>query len=252
MADISAQYSSLTADATHFLCVQIAPVGYQHPTWRNVFMYLPVVFTVSAAIISLLVSFSTFNEGEHDIFLLGSNYALLPGVLRLKTPGFFDLVLYAQFVVISGQFNIDYPRFYSLFISNFSWSFLLFPSGWLQPVISQMFPTIADNDHISYPGWSLYKRQEIDNQNMTSLNSTQVNVEGTAMGDFALAVGVDINALFFTFMVYMLIIAISCVTFCLIVWSIFYFSEISADNKKIGRRSKKMKDFTIGKRLDLM
>ncbi|KAI8890675.1 hypothetical protein K501DRAFT_205888 [Backusella circina FSU 941] len=246
LADISAQYSSLTANATHFLCVQIAPVGYQHPTWRQVFLYLPIVFTASAAIISLLVSFSTFNEGEHDVFLLGSNYAMLPGVLRLKTPGFFDLVFYAQFVVVSGQFNIDYPRFYSLFISNFSWSFFLFSTGWLQPVISNMFPSTIDNLYTSYPGWSLYKRQEIDQQNITNTNSTQINVGGTSMGDFALAVGIDINALFFTFMVYMLIIAISCVTFCLIVWSIFYFSEKSADNKSFERRSKKMWDFTIG------
>lgn len=249
LADITAQYSAITADSTHLVCIQVAPVGYQHPTWRNIFTWLPISFTVSAAIISLIASFTIFHDddtAEHNIFLFGSNYAMLPGVLRLKTPGFFDLVFYSQFIVTVGQFNIDYPRFHALFTSNFSWSFLLFnESTWLNGIISTIFFSSASDSVVtSVPGYSINKRQEIFN--VTS-DTSKVNVAGTGMSDFAIATGIDINALFFTLMVYMLLITASCLVLCFLVWAVLFIVGKTTDRISLVKKSNNMWDFTLGK-----
>lgn len=250
MADITAQYSAIAADSTHLVCIQFAPVGYQHPTWRNIFTWLPISFTISAAIISLIASFTIFHDDDaagHDIFLFGSNYAMLPGVLRLKTPGFFDLIFYSQFIVTVGQFNIEYPRFHALFTSNFSWSFLLFnQSNWLNNVISGLFQSsISPIESIaSVPGYSIYKRQELIN---ATTDTSKVNIVGTGMSDFAIATGIDINALFFTMMVYLLLIIASCLILCFLVWAILFIVGKSTNRTSFITKSNKMWDFTLGK-----
>lgn len=246
LADITAQYSAVTADS-HLVCIQLAPVGYQHPTWRNLFTWLPISFTAFAAIMSIISSFTIFHhdEASHDIFLFGSNYAMLPGVLRIKTPGFFDLVFYAQFIVTVGQFNIEYPRFHALFTSNFSWSFLLFQSSsWLNQVMTGLFPTFT-NPINSVPGYTLNKRQEILN-GTEELN--QVDVAGTGMADFAMATGIDINALFFTLMVYTLLIISCCLVLCFFVWVGLFLIGKLTDRIHLLKKASKMWDFTLGKK----
>lgn len=250
MADITAQYSAIDADSNHLVCIMFAPVGYQHPTWQKIFTFLPIGFTVAAAILSLIASFTIFHEGgEHDIFLLSSNYAMLPGVLRLKTPGFFDLVFYAQFIVMAGQFNIGYPRFHALFTSNFSWSFLLFESSWLDNIIHTIFQSSSSpiEEIASIPRHSIYKRQ-IANSTAVPVNDINngVDVAGTGMMNFATASGIDINALFFTFLVYTLIIMVSCIALCCITWAVLFIIGALNKRKKYIIMSKKMWDFSIG------
>lgn len=233
----------------------MAPVGYQHPLWRNIFLWLPIGITFSAAIISLIASFTIFHDSaEHDIFLFSSNYAMLPGVLRLKTPGVFDLIFYAQFIVITGQFNIDYPRFHALFSSNFSWSFLLFDeSRWLNGVIKSMFKASSSpiESVASIPGYSIYKRQ-VANTTATATSTAShtnatVDITGTGMSEFATATGIDINALFFTMMVYLLLIIGSCLVLCFLTWAVFYLTGKLTSSRQSMIHSKKMWDFTIGK-----
>lgn len=241
MADITAQYSAVDADSQHLICIQLAPVGYQHPVWQKIFTFLPVGLTVTAAILSLIASMIVFHhDAEHDIFLFSSNYAMLPGVLRLKTPGFFDLVFYAQFIVISGQLNIDYPRFFALFTSNFSWSFLLFQSTWLQSAIQGMFTSSQSPIEAiaSVPGSSLYKRE--------LPNKEGVDVIGTGILDFANASGIDINALFFTSLVYSLIILGSCALLCFSTWLILLLLGTFTDRRVYLAKSRKVLDFSIG------
>lgn len=254
LADITAQYSAIAADSTHLVCITLAPVGYQHPIWRTIFTWLPIGITITAAIISLIASFTIFHDddaAEHDIFLFSSNYAMLPGVLRLKTPGFFDLIFYSQFIVTTGLFNIDYPRFHALFTSNFAWSFLLNnDSRWLQQVTSSLFKSSsAFIENIgSIPGYSIYKRQLADNSTVMDNSATSfIDISGTGMSDFATAIGIDINALFFTMMVFLLLIIGSCLVLCSLVWSIFYLiGTFSNNGQKSIVKSKKMWDFTIG------
>jgi hypothetical protein len=244
LADITAQYSAIDADSQHLICVQFAPVGYQHPIWQKIFTFLPVGLTAIAAILSIIASMTIFHhEGEHDIFLFSSNYAMLPGVLRLKTPGFFDLVFYAQFIVIAGQFNIDYPRFFALFTSNFSWSFLLIQSPWLQSSIQDMFSSSQSPIEAiaSVPGSSLYKRQLPAGD-----NKKVVDVIGTGMLDFANASGIDMNALFFTFLVYALIILGSCAVLCILTWLVLFLLGTFTDYRKFLAQSRKVWNFSIG------
>ncbi|KAG1053602.1 hypothetical protein G6F43_004332 [Rhizopus delemar] len=247
LADITAQYSAVNPDSTPLICIRLAPVGYQHPTWRNVFIYIPIGFTIIAAITSLTVSLTTIENGEHDIFLFSSNYAMLPGVLRLKTPGFVDLIYYAQFIVTAGQFNMDYPRFHALFTSNFSWSFLLFRSEWLTNTIHTIFSRQEDdvNHHSSVPGLSIYKRQEV-NMPVRHKEDVSVNIMGTGMSDFSTAVGMDINGLFFTVLVYFLVIIGACLILCCLTWFMFCITGACSSRKKFTESSLKMWNFTIG------
>jgi hypothetical protein len=250
LADITAQYSAIDADSNHLVCIKFAPVGYQHPTWQKIFTFLPIGFTVAAAILSLIASFTIFHKGgEHDVFLLSSNYAMLPGVLRLKIPGFFDLVFYAQFIVMAGQFNINYPRFHALFTSNFSWSFLLFDSSWLDSIIQKIFQSSSSpiEGTASIPRISIYKRQIV---NSTAIPTKEINndveVTGTGMLNFATASGIDINALFFTFLVYTLIVIVSCIVLCCVIWAILFTIGTLNNRKKYIIMSKKVWDFFIG------
>ncbi|KAG0180631.1 hypothetical protein DFQ29_000291 [Apophysomyces sp. BC1021] len=200
LADVIARYSIYTGRQP-WTCLTIAPIGYQHPVWKNIFLYLPIAFIIFAAFTSLLASFATVPEAEHDIFLFTSNYANLPAVLRLKTPGFFDIIHYAQFIVVLGQLSLDYPQFYWLFTANFAWSSLLFPTSWLDRAVQDIFP---------------YKAK------LLSLNgNTQdpgVRVVGTGMAKFAHAVDIDINGLFLTCLVFFLIISACCALLCFLVW----------------------------------
>ncbi|CAO3658251.1 unnamed protein product [Rhizopus stolonifer] len=248
LADITAQYSAVSPDSSSLLCIKLAPVGYQHPVWRNVFIYLPVGFTVLAAITSLVVSLTSVEHGEHDMFLFSSNHAMLPGVLRLKTPGFVDLVYYSQFIVTAGQFNINYPRFHSLFTSNFSWSFLLFQSPWLADTILGMFqPENDELDRISsVPGLSIYRRQIAPLKNLVRMDATSVDIQGTGMSDFSTAIGMDINSLFFTVFVYFLIINAVALVLCFFTWIVFYTIGACSSRKVFTDRSLKMWDFTVG------
>ncbi|KAI9275015.1 hypothetical protein EDC94DRAFT_654432 [Helicostylum pulchrum] len=261
LADITAQYTATAADSSNLVCIRFAPVGYQHPTWRKIFTWLPVSFTISAAMISLIASLKVFNDSSYDVFLFSSNYALLPGILRLKTPGFFDLIFYCQFIVIVGQFNIDYPRFHALFTSNFSWSFLLFnQSGWLYGLINKLFAASVSSSSLSgeavmdmsVAGYSINKRQEAL---IHGTDTNVIRVAGTGMADFAIASGIDINVMFFTMMIYLLIIIGSCLILCFLGWIVLLFttnssssssSSVLNDNQDSKTKSEKMLDFTIG------
>lgn len=255
LADITAQYAATAADSSNLVCIRFAPVGYQHPVWRKIFTWLPVSFTISAAIISLIASLKVFNDSSYDMFLFSSNYALLPGILRLKTPGFFDLIFYCQFIVTVGQFNIDYPRFHALFTSNFSWSFLLFnQSGWLHGLITKLFAASSSLSgavtDMSVAGYSINKRQEAL---IHGTDKNVIHVAGTGMADFAIASGIDINVMFFTMMIYLLIIIGSCLILCFLGWIVFLLttSSVLDDSQDSKTKSEKMLDFTIGKYINV-
>ncbi|KAI7868296.1 hypothetical protein BDF14DRAFT_1694884, partial [Spinellus fusiger] len=181
LADISAHYSVLTAEKTPLLCTTLASVGYQHTTWRYIFILVPIVFAVFAVFVSLIVSFSAFNESEYDIFLFISNYAILPAILRLKTPGLFDLIYYAQFIVTTGQLSLSYPAFYSLFTSNFSWSFFLIPVQWINAILKTSLD-LDLQDTTNRAGIQLIKRQVLST--LSPLSSLP-DGSGTGMGTFA-------------------------------------------------------------------
>ncbi|KAI9016432.1 hypothetical protein CLU79DRAFT_721231 [Phycomyces nitens] len=209
LGDISSTLT-LISD-TSVACFQVDSVGYQHPTWRSVFVYVPVAITIFAALNSFFQSFSSLPETERDLLLFTSNYANLPTALRLKTPGFFDVIHYCQTIVSLGQLNLDFPSFYPLFVSNLGWSYGLFSNRWLDRPIHSIFP--SDLSPPPSNGLSFNKRQEQP--------AHFLPVAGTGIANVALALGIDINGQFLTCLVYYLLILAGCLVICGLVWAIY-------------------------------
>ncbi|KAL0084915.1 hypothetical protein F4703DRAFT_1856647 [Phycomyces blakesleeanus] len=250
LADISARYSAWTADKVPLVCATIGSVGYQNPTWRAIFIYLPAGFTAFSALVSFVASFVTLGEADRDILLFTSNYAMLPAAVRFKTPGFFDLVFYAQFIVTTGMLNLSYPMFYPLFTANFSWSFLLFSSDWINNLMTQVFPSTSNDTEraINSSGFAFNKRQLSQplSPEPSVIIRPQINNTGTGMVNFATAVDLDINKLFLTSLLYFLIILGGCLCICFLIWAVStcFISQNRPNLYK--NHSEKIRNFTIG------
>ena len=217
----------------------MAPVGYQNPTWKIVFTYVPVAFTIFAALVSFPASFATVSEAEHDVFLFTSNYAMLPAALRLKSPGFFDLIYYAQFIVLTGQLNLNYPEFYQLFVSNFAWSYLLFPTQWLRNINDSIFPYNPGQEEEQ--GGGVMTATLLDQQQ----NSSSVMVQGHGLTNFANAVDMDVNNLFLASFIFMLIILAGCLFLCFLIWMVVQLMSWHAPHR-YAAQTPKIINFTIG------
>jgi hypothetical protein len=240
-------YQAYTPDNISFTCLDIAPVGYQNPVWREVLIAIPVAFAVFAAIVTVFSIYVTSTDAEQDILIAASNYGIEPSALRLKTPGLFDVVYYAQFIVVTGQLNIKYPIFYPLFTSNFAWSNLLFAPEFIYDIVNNIFPSdLTSNSTAWYhsePGLSLNKRQI--GFGSASNASYPVVVAGTGMANFANAVGLDVRALFITSLVFYLIVLAAIIVLCFIICIIFEFTTISSSYQKLPRT--RPFDISIGK-----
>lgn len=87
--------------------------------------YLPLALAAYSGLVSLV---STFMRASVGNGLLGATatYGLVTEPVNVHSPGFFDIIFYAQFMLMSGQLSLNYPSFYSTFTSLFHWSFLEF------------------------------------------------------------------------------------------------------------------------------
>ncbi|KAL0079236.1 hypothetical protein J3Q64DRAFT_1761736 [Phycomyces blakesleeanus] len=229
LGDISSTLE-IIKDDTSMACFVVNSVGYQHPAWRTVFIYIPVAITVFAALNSFFQSFASLPETERDILLFTSNYANLPAALRLKTPGFFDVIHYCQSIVSLGQLNLAFPSFYPLFISNLGWSFGLFPNKWLDAAIYSIFPSdVSSQSNPTHQGLSFNKRQsftDTPNSGPGVVGSHFLPVAGTGIANVALALGIDINGQFLTCLVYYLLILAGCLSVCLVIWLVLLVINI--------------------------
>ncbi|KAI9318615.1 hypothetical protein BX666DRAFT_1519212 [Dichotomocladium elegans] len=228
IGDLIVLYMTQTGEQNGWACLALGPVGYQHPVWKLVFVYVPIGFTVFAALVSFFASFATVSDTQHDVFLFTSNYAMLPAALRLKTPGFFDLIYYAQFIVLTGQLNLAYPEFYSLFAANFSWSFLLFPTSWIPDATRTMFDMGVANGTRRFD------------------ETISLPVENTGINNFAVATGIDINSLFMTAFIFLLIILLAATALCGLIWVVVQIMAWYAPYRYAAQDSK-VWNFTLGK-----
>ncbi|KAI8582201.1 hypothetical protein K450DRAFT_227884 [Umbelopsis ramanniana AG] len=244
--DISVHYQAYTPDNISFTCLDIAPVGYQNPVWRQVLIAVPVAFAVFAAIVTIFSIYVTSTDAEQDILISASNYGIEPSALRLKTPGLFDIVFYAQFIVVTGQLNIKYPLFYPLFTSNFAWSNLLFVPDFINDIVNTIFPAQLTTDssgwYQSEPGLSLNKRQM--GFGAAANDTNPVVVASTGMANFANAVGLDVRALFITSLIFYLIILACIIFLCIIACMVLEFTNVNSSYQKL-QRSRPF-DLTIG------
>ncbi|KAG2184682.1 hypothetical protein INT43_000595 [Umbelopsis isabellina] len=245
--DITIHYQAFTPDNISFTCLDIAPVGYQNPVWREVFIAVPLAFAVFAAIVTVFSIYVTSTDAEQDILIAASNYGIEPSALRLKTPGLFDVLYYAQFIVVTGQLNLKYPQFYPLFTSNFAWSNLLFTPPFIYNIINTIYPSNTTGSpspswYQSEPGLSLNKRQM--GFGYANNNTHPVTTAGTGMGNFADAVGLDIRGIFLTSLLFYLIILACVIALCFIIWAILELVAVKSVNEK--RHRSQIFDFSIG------
>ncbi|KAF9380990.1 hypothetical protein CPC16_010053, partial [Podila verticillata] len=86
---------------------------------------LPLALAIYSGGISLAATIMRAAIGNG---LLGAvaTYGLASEALSVHTPGFFDIIIYTQFMLMTGQLAINYPSFYSTFTALFHWSFLEF------------------------------------------------------------------------------------------------------------------------------
>lgn len=88
----------------------------------------------------------------------------------------------------------------------------------------------------------------MNSTNTAADNSSTLNIMDTGILNFSDALGFDINGLFFTFLIYFLIIVAACLFMCLLSWFLFHTMGKSKNDESLIIKSKKMSDFTIGKK----
>lgn len=77
----------------------------------------------------LLTAYLNPWTGTKNVYIYSSNFGKDPSVIRLITPGFFDVVKYLQFAVFLSSLSLNYPGFLQPIVSTASWSCLLFSSS---------------------------------------------------------------------------------------------------------------------------
>lgn len=95
------------------------------PSVNTAIGLLPLALAIYSGGISLAATTMRAAIGNG---LLGAvaTYGLASEAISVHTPGFFDIIIYTQFMLMTGQLAINYPSFYSTFTALFHWSFLEF------------------------------------------------------------------------------------------------------------------------------
>ncbi|KAF9191997.1 hypothetical protein BGZ49_003474, partial [Haplosporangium sp. Z 27] len=96
-------------------------------TVNTVVSYLPLAVALYSGAVSLTSIVMRAMTGNGFMSALATyGLASTSEIISVHTPGFFDIIFYTQFMVMSGQLTISYPSFYVTFTSLFHWSFLEF------------------------------------------------------------------------------------------------------------------------------
>ncbi|KAG0252982.1 hypothetical protein BGZ95_006478, partial [Linnemannia exigua] len=101
------------------------------PKVNTAVSYLPLALATYSAGISLTsIAMRAAVSGSGFLSAVAS-YGLFATseVISVHTPGFFDIIFYTQFMLMTGQLSLNYPSFYSTFTALFHWSFLEFRSS---------------------------------------------------------------------------------------------------------------------------
>ncbi|KAF9577380.1 hypothetical protein BGW38_007443, partial [Lunasporangiospora selenospora] len=123
-AELLISLQIIGANNQSVVCVAVL-LEQKMPVADTAISFLPLALATYSGIISLT---SIFMRAAVGSGLMGAvaTYGQPSEVLSVHTPGFFDIVFYTQFMLMTGQLSINYPSFYSTFTSLFHWSFLEF------------------------------------------------------------------------------------------------------------------------------
>ncbi|KAF9127848.1 hypothetical protein BGW39_005512 [Mortierella sp. 14UC] len=94
-------------------------------TVNNAVSLLPFALACFSGAISLAATFMRASVGN-GFLGAAATYGVATEPISVHTPGFFDVVFYTQFMLMTGQLAVNYPSFYSTFTALFHWSFLEF------------------------------------------------------------------------------------------------------------------------------
>ncbi|KAF9150336.1 hypothetical protein BG015_007855 [Linnemannia schmuckeri] len=94
-------------------------------TVNNTVSFLPLALACFSGAISLAATFMRASVGN-GFLGAAATYGMATEPISVHTPGFFDIVFYTQFMLMTGQLSVNYPSFYSTFTALFHWSFLEF------------------------------------------------------------------------------------------------------------------------------
>ncbi|KAF9539923.1 hypothetical protein EC957_004852 [Mortierella hygrophila] len=86
---------------------------------------LPLALACLSGTISLAATFMRASIGN-GFLGAAATYGMATEPVSVHTPGFFDIIFYTQFMLMTGQLSVNYPSFYSSFTALFHWSFLEF------------------------------------------------------------------------------------------------------------------------------
>ncbi|KAG0332084.1 hypothetical protein BG000_010350 [Podila horticola] len=143
--------------------------------------YLPLALAAYSGLVSLV---STFMRASVGNGLLGATatYGLVTEPVNVHSPGFFDIIFYAQFMLMTGQLSLNYPSFYSTFTSLFHWSFLEFRNSFAGrgPDNSTEVLTYGGAGSVNIIKDTAYQNQN-QNQNKRSLHELFVDPPADAI-----------------------------------------------------------------------
>ncbi|KAG0218741.1 hypothetical protein BGX33_006117 [Mortierella sp. NVP41] len=94
-------------------------------TVNHAVSFLPLALACLSGAISLAATFMRASVGN-GFLGAAATYGMPTESISVHTPGFFDVVFYTQFMLMTGQLSVNYPSFYSTFTALFHWSFLEF------------------------------------------------------------------------------------------------------------------------------
>ncbi|KAG0293484.1 hypothetical protein BGZ96_002770 [Linnemannia gamsii] len=94
-------------------------------TVNNAVSLIPLALACLSGAISLTATFMRASVGN-GFLGAAATYGMATEPISVHTPGFFDVVIYTQFMLMTGQLAVNYPSFYSTFTALFHWSFLEF------------------------------------------------------------------------------------------------------------------------------
>ncbi|KAG0303846.1 hypothetical protein BGZ97_001726 [Linnemannia gamsii] len=94
-------------------------------TVNNAVSFLPLALACLSGAISLTATFMRASVGN-GFLGAAATYGMATEPISVHTPGFFDVIFYTQFMLMTGQLSVNYPSFYATFTALFHWSFLEF------------------------------------------------------------------------------------------------------------------------------
>lgn len=118
---------SQTAQVVGCIEASVMPIIEDSVWFILVFVVLGITVLVGATFF-LTVSLNPWT-GTKNMYIWSSNYGADSSVIRLITPGYFDIMKYLQYTFFLGCLSLDYPAFLQPIISVFSWSCLFFTSS---------------------------------------------------------------------------------------------------------------------------